>query len=195
MRRTFGGGAADQVAVVGHRAETRPDLLTVDDPLVTIAHGLCLQRREIGAGVGFGHADAPHALSGEDGRQILGLLIGATVGDECRTHLTIGEPHRADGCAGADEFFADDQAIDRRTSTATELLRPGETDPAARTEFGGEVLRPTVDPRVVGAAVLLDGLGRHLAGLLTKGELLVGPGEFHGQSLADRGGRPPTSAL
>ena len=57
--RAIGGRATDEVAVVGNVTEARPDLLAVDDPLVTVAFGRCLERREVGAGVRFAHADAP----------------------------------------------------------------------------------------------------------------------------------------
>ena len=149
VRRAVVAGAADQVAVVGHGAEAGPDLLAVDHPVVAIADRLGLQRGEVAAGVRFAHADAPRGLAGQDLRQELGLLVGAAVGDQRRTHLAVGEPHAGDRGAGLDQLLADDQPLDRRAAAATELGRPGHPDPAVGGQLAGELLRVAVDPRVV----------------------------------------------
>ena len=184
VRRAFRRRAADAVAVVGDGGEARPDLLPVDHPLVALPHGAGAQRRQVGAGLGLAHPDAPRRLAREDLRQELGLLVGAAVGDQRRAHLPVGEPRRGDRGAGLDHLLADDQAVDRRLAAATELGRPGQPDPAVLGEHLGEVLGVAVDPRVVEPAVPGDAVGGHLAGLLAKCVLLSGPGEVHGPTVS-----------
>ena len=179
VRGAVGRRAADEVAVVGLGAEARPDLLPVDHEVVAVATGARDERGEVGAGVRLGHADAPGGVTRQDPGKELGLLVGGAVLDERRAHLPIGEPHRGDRGAGGDQLLADDQPVDRRLPTATELGRPGHADPTVRRHLLGEVLRVAVDPRVVVAAVPLDGLLGDLAGLIPKCRLLGGPVEVH----------------
>ncbi len=169
VRRAVGVGAADEVAVVGELAEARPDLLAVDHEVVAVAHRAGGERRQVGAGVGLGHADAPRRLARQDAREELGLLIRRAVVDQGRAHLAVGEPHRRDRGTGGDQLLADDQPVDGRLAAATELDRPGHADPAVRGHLLREVLREPVDPRVVVAAVALDRLGGDLAGVAREG--------------------------
>ncbi len=179
VRRAVTARSADEVAVVGLRAEARPDLLPVDHELVALAAGARDERREVGAGVRFGHPDAPGGLAREDAGQELGLLVGRAVLDQRRPHLTIGEPDRGDRCPGRDQLLADDQPVDGRLAAAARLHRPRHPDPAVRRHLDGELLGEAVDPRIVVPAVPLDRLGGDLPGLLTEGLLLGRPGEVH----------------
>ena len=43
MWRTIIGCATNEVAIIGHGTETGPNLLTIDDPVVAIKHGLSFQ--------------------------------------------------------------------------------------------------------------------------------------------------------
>ena len=61
--------------VVGVAGEARPDLLAVDHVLVAVAHGARRERREVGAGVRLGVADAEVDLAREDLRQEEALLL------------------------------------------------------------------------------------------------------------------------
>ena len=73
-------GPADQVAVVGDRAEARPDLLAVDDELVAVAHGLrCVSDGEVGAGVRARSCRCTTSVSPErmPGEERGLLLVGA----------------------------------------------------------------------------------------------------------------------
>ena len=172
-------GATDQVAVVGRFAERRPDLLAVDDEVVAVADCGRGERGEVGAGVGFGHPDAPGGLAGEHAREELGLLIGRAVVDQRRAHLAVREPQRGDGGAGGDEFLADDQAVDVRAPAAAVLGRPGHPDPAVGGHLLREVLREAVDPRIVVASVPLHRIGCDLAGVYPQLDLFGRPGEVH----------------
>ena len=169
VRRAVGARAADQVAVVGLRAEARPDLLAVDHELVALATGARGERREVGAGVRFGHPDAPGGLARQDAGQELGLLVGGAVLDQRRPHLAVGEPDRRDRRPGGDQLLADDQPVDGRLAAAAELGRPRHPDPTVGRHLDGELLGEPVDPRIVVPAVPLDGLVGDLPGLLAQG--------------------------
>ena len=177
--RPVSRGPADQVAVVGDGGEARPDLLAVDHPLVAVAAGRRAQRGEVTAGFRFGHPDRPRCLAAQDAGQELVALVLAAEGDQRRTHLTIGEPHRRDRCPGDDQLLADDQPVDRRAATTAVFGRPGEADPPALGELAGDLRRVPVDPRVVVSPEAADGVGGEVAGLLTQRLLLRRPGEVH----------------
>ena len=179
VRRPLRRRAADAVAVVGDGRERRPDLLAVDDPVVAVAAGRRLQRRQVAAGLGLRHPDAPRRVAGEDPGQELGLLVVAAVGDQRRAHLAVGEPHRGDRRTGRDQLLGDDQAIDGRASAAAELGGPGQPDPAEGGHLLGELVGVAVDPRVVEASEPSHRVGGHVPGLGAEGELLGGPVEVH----------------
>ena len=179
VRRAVARRAADQIAVVGDGGEAGPDLLPVDHPLVAVAPGRRLQARQVAARLRFGHPDAPRGLAGEDAGEELGLLIGATEGDQGRPHLPVGEPHRRDRGARGDQLLADDQPLDGRPAAAAVLDGPGEPDPAEGGELLGELGGEAVDPRVVGPAEPGDGVGGDLPGLVPQRVLLRRPGEVH----------------
>jgi len=159
--------------------ETGPDLLAVDDPIVPIADCGCLQRGEVGARIGFAHADAPRGLSRQDLGQKLGLLIGPSVCDQRRPHLPVGEPEGGDRGACFDHLFANDQSLDCRSPAAAELRRPRHSDPSVRGHLFGELLGVAVDPRIVMAAETCDRLSGDLAGSLAQVDLLRRPREVH----------------
>ena len=58
---------------VGQVAVAGPDLLAVDHVVVAVDHRRCLQRREIGPGVGLGVSLAPADLPARDLREVLAL--------------------------------------------------------------------------------------------------------------------------
>ena len=62
--------------MVGDLAEAGPDLLAVDAPRVALEHGTGGEAREVAAGVGLAHADAPGGGAADDVGQELGLLVG-----------------------------------------------------------------------------------------------------------------------
>ena len=64
-----GVGAGEEEAELGALGVARPDLLTVDDVVVAVAHRPRLERREIGAGVGLAEPLAPdHVATRSCGR-------------------------------------------------------------------------------------------------------------------------------
>ena len=63
-------GTCRQQPVVRHMAERGPHLLTVDDPLVTVAHCPGRERRDIGARTGLAEHLAPDVLDGEDAPEV-----------------------------------------------------------------------------------------------------------------------------
>src|SRR5690349_1047710 len=68
--------------VVGELGLRRPDLLAVDDPLVAVAHGRGLERRQVRAGVRLAEALAPLHLAPQDlGQELLLLLLGPPLQD------------------------------------------------------------------------------------------------------------------
>src|SRR5581483_9509227 len=97
--------ARQEEDVVGVLRLRRPDLLPVDDPLVTVELGARLERREIGTGVGLAEPLAPRDLAREDlGQELLLLLLAPPLQDR-----------------GADERVAEEVGAQWRTG-ACELL-------------------------------------------------------------------------
>jgi hypothetical protein len=75
-----GVGAGEQVADVGVLAVGGPDLLPVDDEVVTVAHRSRLQRRQVTAGSRLAEQLAPDVLAGADSGQVArALLLGPEV--------------------------------------------------------------------------------------------------------------------
>ena len=60
----------------------RPDLLTIDHPLVTVADGACPERHEIRPGVGLGEQLTPPFVAGDQRRQVAPLLFLGTGGED-----------------------------------------------------------------------------------------------------------------
>jgi hypothetical protein len=112
-------------------------------------------------------------------RQEFGLLVRRAVFDERRAHLPVGEPDRGDRRPGGDQLLADEEAVDRRLATATELGGPGHADPSVRRHLLGEFLGVAVDPRVVVPTEPLDGPLGDLPGLFCQRRLLGCPVEIH----------------
>ena len=181
--RPVAGGAADQVAVVGDGRETRPDLLAVDHPLAAVAPRCRAQRLPGRCRLPVRTSRSTTWSRREDAGQELGPLILTPEGDQRRAHLPVGEPHRRDRRSGGDQLLADDQPVDRRTAATAVLGRPGQPDPSAGGELGGDVLGVAVDPRVVVPPEPRDGVGRELPRFFAQRLLLSGPGEVHGARL------------
>ena len=110
-------------------------------------------------------------------------MIGCAVGDERWTHLTIGKPHRSDGCTNADHLFGNDDPFDRGTLLAAVLLRPSHADPAFFGHAAGKRLREPIDPAVVKAAMFGDTFSGDLAGPLLQLLQFWTEFKFHGANL------------
>ena len=174
-------GAADQVTEVGEFAEARPDFLSVDHPLVAVAHGRGGQRGEVAAGVGLAHADAPRGVAAQHVGQEAFLLFARAVAEQGRAHLPVGEPHARYRRAGGDHFFADDQSVDGRAPAAAVFAWPGHADEAFAAQFARKFLRVTVHPAVVRPAVSRDGVSGEFAGAFSQQHLLAAPRKVHRQ--------------
>ena len=83
----FGVGAHDQQAEARQMGQGRPHLLSVDGPLVAVAHALRRQPGEVGAGAGLAEQLAPDLLAGEQRTQVaLLLLLAAPHNDRRSAH-------------------------------------------------------------------------------------------------------------
>ena len=85
MLGLIGIGAGQQHGPFGALAEGGPDLLSVDDPLVAIAHRGGGQRGHIGTSPGLGEQLAPTLLAGHQRRQqmALGFVAGPLLDGGC----------------------------------------------------------------------------------------------------------------
>ena len=171
--------AADEIAVVSIGTKTGPNLLSVDDPLVTVVCSKSFQRCKVATGIRFAHANAPRCFTSQDARQEFFLLLRSSVLNECRTHLTVTKPTCGDWRTSLDHLFTNDETFNRRASATTELSRPNETDPTVRRKFARELFRVSVHPRcsiasVSGYAICCNGCC-----LLAQGNVFGAPLKIH----------------
>ena len=173
MLGRIGIGPARQPDVVGEVGDRREDLLAVDHPLVSVAHGLGLQRRQVGAGPGLGVADGELDLAGQDlGQELLLLLVGAELHDRRRHRVHRKHRHRR---AGPERLVVEDELLDGGAVLAAVLLGPADAQPAvlAHLAYGFLGLGAAHLPR---RHLLLDlggdDLGEVLPQLLLQFELL-----------------------
>src|SRR5690606_19637423 len=106
-----------------------PDLLAVDDVLVTLSDCAGLQRRQVGARARLGVALTPEDVTGKDRRQVLAfLLLGAVGVDHRPDHREAerAEPRRVRRLI----FFAPDVTLGGSPAGAAIFLRPCRRDPA-----------------------------------------------------------------
>ena len=140
MLRCVGIGAGQQEAVVGVVALSGPDLLPVDDPLVTIEHGTGLQRRQVGARVRLAEALAPARLALQDrGQELLLLFLSAPLQDR-RADERVAEEVGPQRCLGPRELLRQHDTLHRGEPLAAVLDGPRGADPAA----GEQLRRPLV---------------------------------------------------
>jgi hypothetical protein len=123
-------GEPDVVGVIG---KARPQLLAVDDPVVAVANGARLERREVGAGVGFGVADREQHFATQDARQKITLLRFAAVLLNRRPDGADGEER--EGEPGALGLFGEDVLLDGRSPLAAVLRGPADAEPAVAAEL------------------------------------------------------------
>jgi len=151
-----------QPDVVGVAGQTGEDLLAVDHVLVTVALGPRRERREIGAGAGFGVADAEMDLAGQDAREEERLLLFAAVSKQGGTH-GVDRQHRHRS-AGPHGLVEEDELLDLRTALAPVLFGPADAEPAVPAHLSDDRAH-----RLAGAASLVQALanrGREQLGVV-----------------------------
>ena len=182
-----GVGAAGQPDPVGVLDQRGPHLLAVDHPLVALAGGLGLQRRQVGARAGLGVADREVQVAGEDLREEeLLLLVGAVAHDRRpdRVERQVGDRHPGHG-----RGVGEDQLLDHRARLAAVLLGPADAQPAVGPDLPDHFL---VDPGLAelscrrgqpGLTLGSDELVEVLLELCPQGEVLGIEGYTHGARL------------
>ncbi|SKT64792.1 Uncharacterised protein [Mycobacteroides abscessus subsp. abscessus] len=102
----LGRGACRDDDEIGSRTVGDERLGAVDDPVVAVLDGRCLEGRQIGATRGLGHADrGDHLAATELGQPALLLLVGGQL-DEVRGDDVEVNGHRGgQGRAGAGQFL------------------------------------------------------------------------------------------
>src|SRR5262249_24430705 len=61
-------GAGNEITVVCQVRKAGPDLLPTEDVIIAFLYRLSLQTGEVGASVGFAHANAKHDVTGDNAR-------------------------------------------------------------------------------------------------------------------------------
>ena len=107
----FRVGPARQPDVVGVVAAGRPDLLAIDDVLVTMADCRGPQRGKVGAGLRLRVADGEVHLAGQDRRKELLLLQLGAIGLQCRADGLQGD--RGKRHFGTRRLIDEDLLLDR----------------------------------------------------------------------------------
>ena len=162
MLGRIGIGADQRKHRVGSVRGRGPDLLSVDDEIVAVAHGARGQRGEIGAGARLAVALRPGDFTVEDRRQVLFLLLVRAVDDQGRSeHVNAGAADRRR--AGLGELLIEDELLHRREAAAAVLGRPVRRDPMPRGEGRMPVDRGRQRGRIIGLAVVLPGPFGHCA--------------------------------
>src|SRR5262249_20658018 len=126
----LGVGAHEAEAPVGETAAGRPDLLTIDQIVVTLVLGLGLQAGQVGARARFRIALTPTDFSARDPGQMSFLLLVAAILEQGWTEQR--SPHAGHGIEGAavEIGLLDDTRFERRQATTADLLRPARCAPA-----------------------------------------------------------------
>ena len=122
-------GAGDQVAPVGVGGARGPDLLAVDDPVAPVRCRPGAQRRDVGTGVGFAHADAPRGGAGDDVGQPAAPLLRRAELQQRGADLAVGEPRGGDRRALGDERLEHDEPLERAAAAAALVDGPGHAEP------------------------------------------------------------------
>ena len=136
--RGVGIGPCEQEDVVGELRLRRPDLLSVDHPLVAVELGPGLERGQVAACVRLGEPLAPRDAAVENARdEPLLLLLGPPLKDG-RPDQGVAEEVGAQRCLRSRELLVEHDRLDEREALPAVLLRPRRADPAPFEEL----LRP-----------------------------------------------------
>ncbi len=161
-----GVGPRQEEDVVGVLGLGRPDLLTVDDPLVSVQLRPGLERRQVGSCVRLAEALAPGDLAPQDARDELFLLVLSAPLQERGPDKGVSEEVGAQWRSGACELLVEDHLLQERETLPSVLHRPAGADVASAVKLGRPLL-------VEGGTLLL---GHREAGLTPAvGQVLVQP--------------------
>ena len=183
-----------------------PDLLTVQDPLVTLELGAGLHTGEIRAGVGLGIALTPDLIARQNFRQESLLLILGSKMDQRRTEQSFTDMSHTTGPPGPSVFFVKNHLLSQRATATAHTLWPTHSDPTGLAEqpFPGVafleervfVAGPTTTPHDLELTlqVSFEPAG-HLSAksLIFFGESSVQSGDLRRGSMSGREATPPRS--
>src|SRR4051794_351898 len=172
-------GARDEHAPLRLVRERGPDLLPGHDPLAVRLHGLRLERREVGAGLGLGEALAPDLVGGEDRLEEALLLLLGAVRDHDRAAHHEAEHVRGHRRPRAHHLLVEERLLDQRGAAAAVLLGPRQSGVARVVQLvlplAAEPERVNVARRLLTRVVVL----KPLAQLVAEGLLVWAEGQVH----------------
>src|SRR5487761_1985398 len=126
--------ADHQFAPVGGPGVAGPDLLSIHDKMVTVAHRRGAERRQVAARVRLRKALAPDLFGREQFRQIAFLLLRRAEGDDCRSDQAerddVGHGRRL----GAGHFLDENDLLHYGSAASAEVLGPGDARPSGVVE-------------------------------------------------------------
>src|SRR5262249_55196366 len=108
----------------------RPDLLTVDEPVITVAHRARAQAGEIGAGARLAEQLAPDLFAAQHRPQIALLLLVRAVRHDRRPQHALADGKDARWRLVAAFFLVPDDTLNCGGAAAAVLFRPGDAGPA-----------------------------------------------------------------
>ena len=162
MLGRVGIGADEREHGVGGVRRRSPDLLTVDDEVITVPNSASRQRGEVRSGAGLAIALRPGDVAVEDRREVLLLLLVRAVDDQRRTkHVDTGAANGRR--AGLRNLLIEDELLHRGETATAVFRRPVRRDPMMLGECGMPVDGGPVLNRVAGLAVVLPGPLGHRA--------------------------------
>src|SRR5262249_30296670 len=119
-----------------------PHLRSVEEPAAVDAGRRCAQRRQIGARVRLAHPDRERELTATDRGQDPSPLLGRTEAVDGRPALPVGDPVVADRGAPAQQLLDHDEPLDQPAVATAVRGWQRHAQPAALTEFAGELRIP-----------------------------------------------------
>src|SRR5262249_18396033 len=122
-------GAHQQLAHVRAIAPAVPDLLPVEDVLITVAYRPEAQRGEVAAGVGLREALTPEVLRAEHARDEPGALLLGPPYEDGRPDLGDAQAVRVVRRAGGRHLLHEDHLLGDRGVAAAVLRRPRHARP------------------------------------------------------------------
>ncbi len=118
-----------------------------DDPILAVAYGGGLERRQIRAGVGLGEALAPDLRPADDRREEPLLLAVVTPVQNGGTDQDLPSGGRLDRRTGLGQFLGQDDRFERGEALASVLDGPGGAAPARSVQHAVPVLAERIPGR------------------------------------------------